>query len=160
MMYCFVQLFVNLFLYLFFSSRRRHTRCALVTGVQTCALPIFALAQQIERLPEHGRGGLGFLVALLALFDEVGDALFEAFEIGEHQLGLARLGIGDRIDMLVDRLDVVILEATQDVADRGDLTDVDTQLCAHLPPLAADGTPPARAGPGRPWVPWAPAGPF
>src|SRR3546814_9828683 len=26
----------------FFSSRRRHTRCALVTGVQTCALPISA----------------------------------------------------------------------------------------------------------------------
>src|SRR3546814_12840941 len=24
----------------FFSSRRRHTSCALVTGVQTCALPI------------------------------------------------------------------------------------------------------------------------
>src|SRR3546814_14853490 len=30
-------MFVFLF---FFSSRRRHTRCALVTGVQTCALPI------------------------------------------------------------------------------------------------------------------------
>src|SRR3546814_19841874 len=28
-------------LYFFFSSRRRHTRCALVTGVQTCALPIW-----------------------------------------------------------------------------------------------------------------------
>src|SRR3546814_7879958 len=27
----------------FFSSRRRHTRCALVTGVQTCALPIYPL---------------------------------------------------------------------------------------------------------------------
>src|SRR3546814_2158764 len=27
---------------LFFSSRRRHTRCALVTGVQTCALPIWS----------------------------------------------------------------------------------------------------------------------
>src|SRR3546814_10188832 len=27
----------------FFSSRRRHTRCALVTGVQTCALPIFTI---------------------------------------------------------------------------------------------------------------------
>src|SRR3546814_7371065 len=26
--------------YFVFSSRRRHTRCALVTGVQTCALPI------------------------------------------------------------------------------------------------------------------------
>src|SRR3546814_2803317 len=25
----------------FFSCRRRHTRCALVTGVQTCSLPIF-----------------------------------------------------------------------------------------------------------------------
>src|SRR3546814_9126311 len=29
-----------LILLFFFSSRRRHTRCALVTGVQTCALPI------------------------------------------------------------------------------------------------------------------------
>src|SRR3546814_5626580 len=28
------------FLVFFFSSRRRHTICALVTGVQTCALPI------------------------------------------------------------------------------------------------------------------------
>src|SRR3546814_2115686 len=31
-------------LYFFFSSRRRHTRCALVTGVQTCALPIYVEA--------------------------------------------------------------------------------------------------------------------
>src|SRR3546814_7392525 len=31
----------------FFSSRRRHTRCALVTGVQTCALPIFANDREI-----------------------------------------------------------------------------------------------------------------
>src|SRR3546814_10370792 len=29
----------------FFSSRRRHTRCALVTGVQTCALPIYDLRE-------------------------------------------------------------------------------------------------------------------
>src|SRR3546814_7096782 len=29
-----------LFVFFFFSSRRRHTSCALVTGVQTCALPI------------------------------------------------------------------------------------------------------------------------
>src|SRR3546814_2210751 len=35
---CFV-----LFMCFFFSSRRRHTRCALVTGVQTCALPISLL---------------------------------------------------------------------------------------------------------------------
>src|SRR3546814_19917795 len=31
--------FVVSCLYFFFTSRRRHTRCALVTGVQTCALP-------------------------------------------------------------------------------------------------------------------------
>src|SRR3546814_5097315 len=31
----------------FFSSRRRHTRCALVTGVQTCALPICDQRQSI-----------------------------------------------------------------------------------------------------------------
>src|SRR3546814_6392630 len=36
---CFRCFFIILF---FFSSRRRHTRCALVTGVQTCALPIFS----------------------------------------------------------------------------------------------------------------------
>src|SRR3546814_5920068 len=34
-------MFFRLYLcFFFFSSRRRHTRCALVTGVQTCALPI------------------------------------------------------------------------------------------------------------------------
>src|SRR3546814_8241976 len=34
----------------FFSSRRRHTRCALVTGVQTCALPIsvFGMAPRMR----------------------------------------------------------------------------------------------------------------
>src|SRR3546814_369881 len=34
------------FCFLFFSSRRRHTSCALVTGVQTCALPICATEAQ------------------------------------------------------------------------------------------------------------------
>src|SRR3546814_3966591 len=29
-----------MYYFFFCSSRRRHTRCALVTGVQTCALPI------------------------------------------------------------------------------------------------------------------------
>src|SRR3546814_8727014 len=44
-------------LLVFFASRRRHTRCALVTGVQTCALPICG---------EHavGRGGIEAAQAL------------------------------------------------------------------------------------------------
>src|SRR3546814_7746703 len=33
----------------FFSSRRRHTRCALVTGVQTCALPICSQSARATR---------------------------------------------------------------------------------------------------------------
>src|SRR3546814_13644130 len=39
----------------FFSSRRRHTRCALVTGVQTCALPIFLLMLTRDERAEAGR---------------------------------------------------------------------------------------------------------
>src|SRR3546814_8674232 len=35
-------MWIDLDCFFFFSSRRRHTRCALVTGVQTCALPIYA----------------------------------------------------------------------------------------------------------------------
>src|SRR3546814_3172943 len=47
----------------FFSSRRWHTRCSLVTGVQTCALPIFILGtgftvqDPIPRGAIFGRGG-------------------------------------------------------------------------------------------------------
>src|SRR3546814_8482552 len=52
-----------LYICFFFSSRRRHTRCALVTGVQTCALPISTrivrndavagLSQQLNLSPPH-----------------------------------------------------------------------------------------------------------
>src|SRR3546814_9972306 len=37
----------------FFSSRRRHTRCALGTGVQTCALPIWHCAEILIHLGYH-----------------------------------------------------------------------------------------------------------
>src|SRR3546814_3347482 len=45
--YVFVFALCSFVLFFFFSSRRRHTRCALVTGVQTCALPIY---QRFERI--------------------------------------------------------------------------------------------------------------
>src|SRR3546814_797091 len=58
-MFNFVKLFCGLF---FFSSRRRHTRCALVTGVQTCALPIYtrggAVARGTLALDDSGGGTL------------------------------------------------------------------------------------------------------
>src|SRR3546814_345230 len=49
-MYIFIYVCMFLvFWFFFFSSRRRHTRCALVTGVQTCALPIL----NSQYLPER-----------------------------------------------------------------------------------------------------------
>src|SRR3546814_10873934 len=43
-------------LFFFFSSRRRHTRCALVTGVQTCALPISSAERALPRLKVSNGG--------------------------------------------------------------------------------------------------------
>src|SRR3546814_4101074 len=72
---CFTLVFFTLFSVMFFfcffvSSRRRHTRCALVTGVQTCALPISGelfltdvrvggdrLIGETEDVPAGGREG-------------------------------------------------------------------------------------------------------
>src|SRR3546814_11161290 len=51
--------------FFFFSSRRRHTRCALVTGVQTCALPIYRRffqrdqQESEQQFPNIRLGGVG-----------------------------------------------------------------------------------------------------
>src|SRR3546814_2777899 len=54
----------------FFSSRRRHTRCALVTGVQTCALPILVEGGvrnvAAAELGRTGWGTVGLEEAVLA----------------------------------------------------------------------------------------------
>src|SRR3546814_7621977 len=42
-------------IFMFFASRRRHTRCALVTGVQTCALPICQRSTSICVLDPDGK---------------------------------------------------------------------------------------------------------
>src|SRR3546814_5791497 len=67
------------FLFFFFSSRRRHTRCALVTGVQTCALPIsfsIALSGTMGMLRAMIRAPsclLGLLLALVPVSQAVAD---------------------------------------------------------------------------------------
>src|SRR3546814_16588451 len=66
----------------FFSSRRRHTRCALVTGVQTCALPILASylligfwfkkpsanAAAIKAFVVNRVGDLGFMLGIFGTY--------------------------------------------------------------------------------------------
>src|SRR3546814_9901195 len=62
----------------FFSSRRRHTRCALVTGVQTCALPISESAQaEATAASEASEAAQAKLVALEGTTEEAG-AMMEA----------------------------------------------------------------------------------
>src|SRR3546814_3924643 len=48
----------------FFSSRRRHTRCALVTGVQTCALPISTSTAKIAKLLKEKHGKKAMMASL------------------------------------------------------------------------------------------------
>src|SRR3546814_2765460 len=59
----------------FFSSRRRHTRCALVTGVQTCALPIYGMEECIDQIVSyfrHAAQGLEEKKQILYLLGPVG----------------------------------------------------------------------------------------
>src|SRR3546814_2169159 len=71
---------------LFFSSRRRHTRCALVTGVQTCALPIFAplgpWLVTADEIPDPQR---------LSLWLDVNDERMQAGSTATMIFGVARL---------------------------------------------------------------------
>src|SRR3546814_17644098 len=67
----------------FFSSRRRHTRCALVTGVQTCALPIFPVR------PRHVFGERGVVPGVGGA--AVAGHAAVAMEDFHHALGDSRL---------------------------------------------------------------------
>src|SRR3546814_8583598 len=70
-MWLFVLFVVFFFL---FSSRRRHTRCALVTGVQTCALPIWTPVAHRARDLRRLRREVGMVFQSFNLFPHL-DAL-------------------------------------------------------------------------------------
>src|SRR3546814_12471960 len=76
----------------FFSSRRRHTRCALVTGVQTCALPIFGLDVEV------GDGGHGLSTSVargtspMAPEEGTASCRHRAEREGETRMGLTARG--------------------------------------------------------------------
>src|SRR3546814_2590759 len=52
----------------FFSSRRRHTRCALVTGVQTCALPISSRSSSTISLRRSSSSSTQRMVTGISIF--------------------------------------------------------------------------------------------
>src|SRR3546814_586372 len=95
----------------FFSSRRRHTRCALVTGVQTCALPIFGNKVELTSL------GLSRSPVMLE-----GKILY--FGDGEYTMsgptynGM-KFSMGRSVLFMVGDAEIVITERTQEGWDLG-----------------------------------------
>src|SRR3546814_4733873 len=72
----------------FFSSRRRHTRCALVTGVQTCALPILTigyLVTEASSIRLMTRDGRTMEAATIGYDYETGFGLVRALERSEER---------------------------------------------------------------------------
>src|SRR3546814_18222089 len=67
----------------FFSSRRRHTRCALVTGVQTCVLPIFIRRNGAVVGFEPGKIAIAMTKAFLAVNGGQGAASARVRELVE-----------------------------------------------------------------------------
>src|SRR3546814_16298061 len=83
----------------FMSSRRRHTRCALVTGVQTCALPIWRSPMQLRDRSDGGRR----LAAVLA-GAELDDPLVLALPRGGVPVALeVAVALGAPLDVIVAR---------------------------------------------------------
>ena len=93
---------------------------------------------------------LALLVAGLGLLLDRRAPLLEAVEIGEHQLGLDRLGVGDGIDAVLDMGDVVVLEAAHDIGDGVHLADVAEELVAEAFALRRAAHEPGDVDEGQP----------
>src|ERR1051325_2211274 len=111
---------------LLFSSRRRHTRLRTVTGVQTCALPIWVLLEQLGRRQRFELGGLvEELLSQLA----VGDLLGLLPEEAGHRGELPGVLVGhQRRDLRVRRRE---LELGRGLGRRG--RDVERRVAPSVP---------------------------
>src|SRR3546814_268350 len=120
---------IMLYLFFFFSSRRRHTRCALVTGVQTCALPIascwsawcsgrggwihphdpfgvgfnlsYGIVERQRRLAEPQRAAFGHVEAILYADAEFAGDVDAGFVREAHAGGEPRRLSAHQVDRLV-----------------------------------------------------------
>src|SRR3546814_8793432 len=82
------------------SSRRRHTRCALVTGVQTCALPISLRGRRVARRCFVATGTKLILPAFGALtggLDADHPEILRAVGAGAEALEIGRASCRERV---------------------------------------------------------------
>src|SRR3546814_20251521 len=116
LIYCLFHYFSLLFsfcLFFFFSSRRRHTRCALVTGVQTCALPISDACRSTaahflrpNRMGEFVEHAIDELVAVLGA-EHLGeiDRLIDG-NLPWHVRAMLQFIGGEQQDRMFDRINL------------------------------------------------------
>src|SRR3546814_9413866 len=89
-----------------FSSRRRHTRCALVTGVQTCALPISNVFERGrllkgEKFLVHG-GSSGIGLTAIQLAHAFGAEVWTT--VGDRKSVASGKSVSVRVDLGVRRI--------------------------------------------------------
>ena len=112
-------------------EQAEHLEQALLLGLALDEAGGLALAQERQGAVDEVEGFLGLLVVALGLLLERGDALLEAVEVGQHQLGLDGLDVGDRVDLALDMGDVRVLEAAHHMGDGVDLADIGQELVAE-----------------------------
>src|SRR3546814_1383997 len=78
----------------FFASRRRHTRCALVTGVQTCALPICIRSPRSPCCDEPTGSANKQLPHGTAAARNTRSSMTNAYKITEHKYDMLVVGAG------------------------------------------------------------------
>src|SRR3546814_4092540 len=81
----------------FFSSRRRHTRCALVTGVQTCALPIYETVDGCERHSGIREDPVPFTKRLVGGNHDRSSLISGADELEEDRCQIGRASCRERV---------------------------------------------------------------
>src|SRR3546814_21150215 len=122
----------------FFSSIRRHTRCALVTGVQTCALPIFYRVWNISDYALADTDYLQFFAQMLA--GDKNSRLYQRL-VKDTQLATA-------VNAEIDNREIGgQFYITADVKPGGEVERVEQILGGEVETLLAEGT--TRSGESR-----------